>query len=108
MDNIREDPGAERSVILSVRPEEFLLSAGEGEGIGAVVKDCVFLGLNTHYFVTLSSGEDAVIIQESSIENTLTPGTEIRLTINRQKLNVFDEGSGKNLVEGVRNDCPEA
>ena len=108
MDNICEDPGAERSVILSVRPEEFLLSAGEGEGIGAVVKDCVFLGLNTHYFVTLSSGEDAVIIQESSIENTLTPGTEIRLTINRQKLNVFDEGSGKNLVEGVRNDCPEA
>ena len=106
MENTEEACRTDRDVILSVRPEEFLLLPPGGEGIGAVVKDCVFLGLNTHYFVTLSSGEDAVIIQESSIENTLAPGTEIRLAINTEKLNVFDAETGKNLVKGVRNDQP--
>ena len=105
MPNIREDCRSEQDIILSVRPEEFLLHPDPSAGIPATVNDCVFLGLNTHYFVTLSSGEEVVIIQESSIDNTIAPGTKIGLTINMKKLNIFSEKSQQNLVEGVRNDC---
>ena len=105
MPNIRDDCRLEQDIILSVRPEEFLLHPDPSAGIPATVNDCVFLGLNTHYFVTLSSGEEVVIIQESSIDNTIAPGTKIGLTINMKKLNIFSEKSQQNLVEGVRNDC---
>ena len=68
------------------------------------MNDCVFLGLNTHYFLTLCSGEEAVAIQESSIGSTIAPGTRVGLTINMEKLNIFSEDSRENLVEGVVND----
>jgi len=104
---VKEDCRTEREIILSVRPEEFILDVDATEGIEAVVNDCVFLGLNTHYFVTLSSGEEAVIIQESSIDSIIEPGTKIRLTINTEKLNIFDKETEKNLLNGVVNDLPD-
>ncbi|MBQ3663844.1 MAG: ABC transporter ATP-binding protein [Clostridia bacterium] len=104
MPNIRSECRKDQDVILSVRPEEFILHSDPGEGIGATVNDCVFLGLNTHYFLTLCSGEEAVAIQESSIGSTIAPGTRVGLTINMEKLNIFSEDSRENLVEGVVND----
>lgn len=94
-----------QDVVLSVRPEEFLLDRTAKEGISAVVDDSVFLGLNTHYFVHLSSGEEAEIIQESSVENILAPGTEIHLTLNTEKINLFTTDGKTNLLTGVHNDC---
>ena len=108
MKGIREECLTNRDIVLSVRPEEFLLDVRATEGISAVVNDCVFLGLNTHYFVTLSSGEEAVIIQESSIDSIIEPGTQIRLSINTEKLNIFDKETEENLLQGVVNDRPEA
>ncbi len=105
MDNLRENERKDQDVILSVRPEEFLLHPEPSAGIEATVNDCVFLGLNTHYFLTLCSGEDAVVIQESSIGSTIAPGTRVGLTINMEKLNIFSEETRENLVEGVVNDC---
>ena len=105
MDNLRESGRKDQDVILSVRPEEFLLHPDPAAGIEATVNDCVFLGLNTHYFLTLCSGEDAVVIQESSIGSTIAPGTRVGLTINMEKLNIFSEETRENLVEGVVNDC---
>ncbi len=106
MTNVREEFRTNRDIVLSVRPEEFLLNRGTAaDGISAVVDDCVFLGLNTHYFVRLSSGEKVVIIQESSIDNTIAPGTEIRLAINTDKLNIFTRDGEVNMLQGVRNDC---
>ncbi len=94
-----------QDVMISVRPEELLLNRQANmPGIKAVVKDAVFLGLNTHYFVKLSTGEDAEIIQESSIEDTLTPGSEISLGINTDKVNVFLADGSANILTGVRND----
>ena len=55
------------------------------EGITATVDDCVFLGLNTHYFVHLESGEEVEIIQESSIDSIIQPGTQIKLTLNTEQ-----------------------
>jgi iron(III) transport system ATP-binding protein len=93
-----------QNVVLSVRPEEFLLDRGATAGIDAVVDDCVFLGLNTHYFVHLSSGEEVEIIQESSIEETLGKGARISLTVNTDKVNLFLADGSKNILTGVRND----
>lgn len=45
----------------------------------------VFLGLNTHYFVHLDSGEEVEIIQESSIDSIIRPGTHIKLQLNTEK-----------------------
>lgn len=93
------------NVQVSVRPEELLLSADKnGDGINAVVKDAVFLGLNTHYFVTLDGGADVEIIQESTIRETLSAGERIKLTVNTAKINIFTEDGSKNIVCGVKND----
>ena len=94
-----------QDVTVSVRPEELLLNRDPNAyGIHAVVKDAVFLGLNTHYFVKLDDGEDAEIIQESSIEDTLTPGARITLTVNTEKVNVFTADGSRNILTGVKND----
>ena len=94
-----------QDVVVSVRPEELLLNRdANAPGIKAVVKDAVFLGLNTHYFVKLATGEDAEIIQESSIEDTLSAGAEITLGINTEKVNVFTADGSKNILTGVKND----
>ena len=95
-----------QDVVMSVRPEELLLSRdADSEGISAVVEDCVFLGLMTHYFVKLESGEDAEIIQESSIDSIIEPGTRIKLTINTEKVNIFTADGSANMLTGVKNDC---
>ena len=86
---VRPEQQKSQDIVLSVRPEEFLLDRDSTEGISAVVDDCVFLGLNTHYFVHLSSGEEVEIIQESSIDSIIEPGSEIKLKINTEKVNLF-------------------
>jgi iron(III) transport system ATP-binding protein len=96
-------------VVLSVRPEEFLLNRdANAVGIGAIVDDCVFLGLMTHYFVHLESGEEAEIIQESSIDSVIEPGTKIKLTLNTEKINLFTADGSVNILTGVCNDCANA
>ena len=102
---VRPECLQEQDVVISVRPEELLLnrSAEEG-GMRATVEDAVFLGLNTHYFVRLESGEEAEIIQESTIEETLRPGAKISLSLNTDKVNVFDANGDRNLLTGVAND----
>ena len=104
IDTVRPEEQYNRDVILSVRPEEFLLQKGEGKGIKATVDDCVFLGLNTHYFVHLSSGEEVEIIQESSIGNKIVAGSTVWLTLNTEKLNIFSADKEENILTGIRND----
>ena len=106
MTNVLPQYQKDQDVVMSIRPEELLLNRDAGaEGIGAVVEDCVFLGLMTHYFVKLESGEDAEIIQESSIDSIIEPGTQIKLTINTDKVNLFTADGAANILTGVKNDC---
>ena len=102
---VRPEQQKEQEITLSVRPEEFLLDRDSTEGISAIVDDCVFLGLNTHYFVHLSSGEEVEIIQESSIDIVIEPGSEIKLKINTDKVNLFTADGEENILTGVCNDC---
>lgn len=105
---VRPEQQKEQEITLSVRPEEFLLDRDSTEGISAIVDDCVFLGLNTHYFVHLSSGEEVEIIQESSIDSIIEPGSVIKLKINTDKVNLFTADGEENILTGVCNDCAKA
>ena len=106
MTNVLPQHQKTQDIVMSVRPEELLLNRDTAaDGISAVVEDCVFLGLMTHYFVKLESGEDAEIIQESSIDSIIEPGTRIKLTINTDKVNIFTADGSANILTGVKNDC---
>ena len=89
---------------MSVRPEEFLLDRDSTEGISAIVDDCVFLGLNTTYFVELYDGTNAEIVEESSISSIIPNGTKVKLTLKQDKINVFTADGKTNLTKGVVND----
>ncbi len=66
-----------------------------------MIKDSVFLGYNTHYFVKLETGEEAEIVQESKINSIIAPGTKVKLTLNMEKINVFDKETGLSLMTGI-------
>ena len=105
LNTVCEQYRSTQDVVISVRPEELLLNRDPNTaGIHGIVNDAVFLGLNTHYFVTLDSGEEVEIIQESSIEDTLSRGARISLSINTDKVNVFTADGSKNILTGVKND----
>ena len=98
-ENLKKQP-----VTLCARPEELIVETDEGDGLKAVIDSCVFLGLNTHYFVHLLTGEKAEIIQESSIDSIIQPGTQVRLRLNTEKANLFTQDGKRNLLTGVEND----
>ena len=83
---------------VSIRPEEFEIVPEDQEGIGATVEYSTFLGLNTHYFVNLDSGERVEIIQESRIDDILDKGSRIRLQVKKEKINLFTEDGSKSLM----------
>ena len=91
-------------VMLCARPEELIVRPKDSPGIRAVVDDCVFLGLNTHYFVHLLTGEKAEIIQESTIDSVIPQGTEISLCLNTEKANLFEADTERSIMTGVEND----
>ena len=92
-------------IVISVRSEELLIEKGETEGIKAIVKDSVFLGRNTHYFMCLDDGTTVEFTQESTIDSIIPNGSAIYLGINTQKVNLFTEDGSSNILTGVRNDC---
>ena len=104
MNNAREEHRRDQRVMASIRPEEMLINKDGGEGIRVTIDDSVFLGLNTHYFVHTGEGVRAEIIRESDIGGILPAGTEICLTVNTKKLNLFTADGGENILTGVCND----
>lgn len=101
--NIPSNQEKELSVKVSVRPEEFIINQ-DGTGIKATIISSIFLGLNTHYFARLETGEKVEMTQESTIGNILKPGTQIGLKVKKEKINVFDKESENNMTKGVVND----
>ena len=76
-----EIPG---KALLSIRPEEFVFT-NDQSGMKATVKDCVFLGLNTHYFLRLADGREVESIQESGIGSDFVPGDTVHLSVNTKR-----------------------
>lgn len=105
MPNVLKEYRTPQSIQISVRPEEFSMSRDKNQGIKAIVDDSVFLGLNTHYFMHLDNGQKVESIQESTIDSIIPPGTEIALSINTEKVNLFTADGFANILEGVSNDA---
>ena len=104
VETIKKEEIKNQKVKASIRPEELVVLNDNKDGLKAFVDDAVFLGLNTHYFVHFEDGERAEIIQESQIDSIIEKGTEIKLGIKTEKINIFDAEGKYNLVEGVLND----
>ena len=102
MDNIAEDVPDGTEVLVSVRPEEFIVS---DSGIRATINNSSFLGLNTHYFATLESGEKVEIIRESSFTNVVHKGETIFLKVNTGKINVFDREGKMSFIKSGASDA---
>lgn len=100
MENILPEYRREQNVKISVRPEELYISPDD-TGLRAVIASSMFLGLNTHYFVRLSNGGLAEMIQQSGLDSILPKGKEIRLGVDARKINVFTADGSKNLLDGV-------
>ena len=103
IDTLLDAEKKNQKVVVSVRPEEFVISH-DGEGVGATVTSSTFLGLNMHYFLKLDSGEDIQVIQEAELDSRLPDGAKIRLRMKQGKINIFCEDGSRNLVSGVTND----
>lgn len=104
IDNLAiSEPGEEEiTVKVSIRPEEFNINRN-GFGIKATIINSVFLGLNTHYFASLENGQRIEIIQVSTMEDIIAPGTVIGLTMEKEKINIFDNDTDLNITKGVVN-----
>jgi len=105
MDNVQNQYRENQKVLVSIRPEELVMHRESDKAIKATVDDCVFLGLNTHYFMHLENGKEVESIQESTIDSIIPRGTAISLALNVEKINLFTADGSANILQGVRNDC---
>lgn len=99
MDNISPEVTHGQQVVVSIRPEEFLINASK-QGLRATINSSVFLGLTTHYFVQLENGQDIQVIQDRDEQDIIPDGTSIILTVKPQKINVFNYDSKMSLIRG--------
>lgn len=102
---VNPDNNTSQKVKLCIRPEELIITDEDDSNVlYGTVKDAVFLGLNTHYFVELKNGVNVDITQESELKLTREIGSEVKLKVNMNKVNVFSEDGERNLLTGVIND----
>ncbi len=112
MDNILPEEKKSQDVVVTIRPEEVVIN--NEEGINAKVLESVFLGLNTHYYVlsdtvrcvvTEEKNDNRIeLIQESQIDDIIPNGTDVKLKVKAEKINIFTADGSKNIVKGVKND----
>ena len=103
MDNLEPEylkGNSKLPVKVSVRPEEFVLCDDEDAIHGTIVSS-TFLGLDTHYLVQLKNEKKVEIVQQSTIEDIIRPGTKVSLKIKTEKINIYSEDGEKNLLKGV-------
>lgn len=100
MQNLAAEAFDGQAVVVSVRPEEFIITEGEGDGIPAVVKSSVFLGLTTHYFLETAQGRAVEAIRGQEDGALLADGTRVTLRVKADRINVFRADAETTLIEG--------
>ena len=91
-----------RKVIVSIRPEEFVI-VPEGKGKKGVVKLKQFLGRNIKYEIQFEDGTEIEVCSDTnSTERIYESGEDIYITVNTKRINVFDSESKRTLIEGVQ------
>ena len=80
------------SITVIVRPEHTRLTADKSAGhLQGVVNDAVYFGTDTHYYLTLDSGEEFVIRQQNQRgdRGKISSGTQVGITINEDSIQVL-------------------
>ena len=80
------------SITVIVRPEHTRLTADKSAGhLQGVVNDAVYFGTDTHYYLTLDSGEEFVIRQQNQRGDggKISSGTQVGITINEDSIQVL-------------------
>lgn len=103
--NMSDRVGNGEEVLVSVRPQEFLITK-DSNGIKAVIKSTMFLGVNTHYFVDIGNDEEIEVLQNPDVPDLLPEGEKIYLKVKPHKINVFDLEENT-LIEVGENDAIE-
>lgn len=98
LQTLHEEVRDQQKVIVSVRPQEFVITQDE-ESMEGVIESTMFLGLNTHYFIQLSSGEQVEVIQDAENNEILPEGATIRLKLKADKINIFDAETEMTLIK---------
>ena len=89
-----------RNAKASIRPEDFIIVRdGSKKGVKGTVEDHIFLGLNTHYFIKLETGETIETVEVSTIDKVFEKGSELYLTVDTTKINLFSEDGSYNLLD---------
>ena len=101
MTNLSKNCTNMEDVKVSIRPEEFILSMDNKDGIKGVVKSSVFLGINTNYFIELENGKEIEVIQASDALEAIPNDSTVYLKLQTEKINVFNNEGTNNLIEGV-------
>lgn len=101
MTNLSKNCKNMEDVKVSIRPEEFILSMDNKDGIKGVVKSSVFLGINTNYFIELENGKEIEVIQASDALEAIPNDSTVYLKLQTEKINVFNNEGTNSLIEGV-------
>jgi iron(III) transport system ATP-binding protein len=98
-------------VCVSVRPEELDIATDAGEGFKARIHHRTFLGKYILYQIEVPadlSHEAETIIESSqdisNVDRIYEPGDNIILTINKNRVNIFNEDGSKSLMKRNAND----
>lgn len=98
MNNMCKTVKSGDEIMISVRPEEFILSGGQ-QGLKGKVSFSTFLGKYVNYEITLLNGDVVEMTQDT---NTCTAiyevGHEIFLEVNSSKINIFDKEGTTSLI----------
>ena len=102
--NIKDNCKEGTKVIISVRPEEFIVSQ---EGIKVTIKNRTFLGKHTNYDLEFAAG--MVLDNQPSLEYSqdlgqsngiYQVGDKLTLQPNAAKINIFTEDGKQSLIKG--------
>src|SRR5699024_7872349 len=102
--NVNDKFKYDQPIKISIRPEDFIIHKDVNKGIKAMVDDSVFLGVNTHYSMSLEDGLKIEITQESVLDKKIKEDTKVSLTFKEDKINIFNEEGSIALLNGVEND----
>ena len=102
MNNIKTTVSNNQKVSVSVRPEEFFIEENSTTGIPALVKNSVFLGVNTHYFLEFEDGQEVEVVRPSETGKVIPKETPVKLLLDTKKINVFVEDGSSSLIEESR------
>ncbi len=84
-------------VIVAVRPEEFIVREN-GDGLDATVQSSVFLGVSTHYFMSMPDGSEIEVIKPSDVGSIIPNGAKVKLGVEPSRINVFTSDGSRTLI----------